>query len=126
MGHPAPRKFIPDISQPRASWYDVRAQSSLTRAEFMTPAIIAIQRCAPHRNFRHHRSDVGITAPASNAQAFNTTFSDCASPVPTRHSPPICAGMSNNRPTPAVLSVGDFWNQSVSGSGLSSIASINL
>ena len=69
------------------------------------------------------------SASRSQAQTFNTFFGatggggfTCSHPT----NPPYCAGMTNNRPAPSILTVGDFWNQTINNSGLSSVSSLSL
>ena len=67
-----------------------------------------------------------IGASRANAQTLNTTFGAPGFTCSYLSLPTYCASQSNNRPAPALLTVGDFWNQSVTGSGLASVSQLKI
>lgn len=68
-----------------------------------------------------------VVAPASaSAQTFNTTFGVPGFTCSNLSLPSYCAGTLNNRPDAVLLSVGDFWNQSIGSSGIATVTSLKL
>ncbi|MEP6763205.1 MAG: PEP-CTERM sorting domain-containing protein [Gemmatimonadaceae bacterium] len=68
-----------------------------------------------------------FAAPTSaTAQTFNTTFGVAGFTCSNPSLPTYCAGTLNNRPDAVLLSVGDFWNQSIGGSGIATVTSLKL
>ena len=67
-----------------------------------------------------------ISAANVSAQTFNTTFSDPTFTCLNSVNPTFCNGSSNGREAAFIQSSGDFWNQTIAGSGLGTVSSLSL
>jgi len=70
-----------------------------------------------------------VAATPAHAQTFSTFFGattgggfTCSHPT----NPSYCAGTSNTRPAPFILTVGDYWNQTINNSGLASVSQLTV
>ncbi|MEP6834919.1 MAG: PEP-CTERM sorting domain-containing protein [Gemmatimonas sp.] len=67
-----------------------------------------------------------IAAVNVGAQTFNTTFGAPVFTCLNIADPSFCVSTSNNRPTATIRSTGDFWNQSIAGSGIGTVSSLSF
>lgn len=80
---------------------------------------VAAMVCIAATSLQLSAADVG-------AQTFNTTFSGLNFTCLNSTDPTFCAGSSNNRPAAVIRSSGDFWNQTITGSGIGTVSSLSL
>ncbi|MCC6245329.1 MAG: PEP-CTERM sorting domain-containing protein [Gemmatimonadaceae bacterium] len=99
-----------------------RSQMRSGRANFARPLVSRLRVSA-------FIAAVLIVAPSAQSQTFDTFFGastgggfTCAHPT----NPAYCANVSNFRPAPLILTVGDFWNQTINNSALASVSTLTL
>lgn len=67
-----------------------------------------------------------VTSSRVEAQTFNSSFGGQGFACFNLTQPTYCNGSNNGRPDAILLGPGDFWNQTISGSGLASVSSLKL
>lgn len=81
------------------------------------------------RFFAHVAIAAALTVTLSanaNAQTFNTAFGGANFTCVNTISPINCSGSANSRPASFIWNTGDYWGQTIAGSGLASINALSL